>query len=111
MNLLQLTSCRVAQLGARTPQVVRGKTGKADLCGIHLDHVPDDTLRHAIAPPCAGSANASKYFSGMDVSGLDPLIQDRLDPSGYGNRPNVPALANEIDDRPMLLSLLQMRES
>jgi len=29
LNLLQLTSCSVAELCARSPQVVRGKTGKA----------------------------------------------------------------------------------
>ena len=64
LNLLQLTSCRVAELCARAPQVVRRKTGKAGFSGIQLDHVPDDALRHAIAPPFAGSADAPKYISG-----------------------------------------------
>jgi hypothetical protein len=46
----------------------------------------------------------------MEVSCLDPLIQGRLDPFGHRNRSNVPALANEIDDGPMLFPLLKMRE-
>lgn len=41
---------------------------------------------------------------------MDPLIQYRFDPFRYGNRSNVPTLANEIDYCPMLFSLLQMRE-
>jgi hypothetical protein len=89
---------------------VRRETGQAGFGGIQLDHVPDDALGDAIAPPCAGSADASKYLSGMELSGLDPLIQGRLDPFGYGNRSNMPALAHEIDDGPMLFSLLQVRE-
>ena len=74
LNLLQLTSCRVAELCARSPQVVRGETGKAGFRGIQLDHVPDDALCDPIAPPFAGSADAPKYLSGVEVSCLDPLI-------------------------------------
>ena len=110
LNLLQLASCSVAKLCARAPQIVRGKTGKAGFGGIQLDHVPDDALRDAIAPPFPGSANASKYLSGMEVSGMDPLIQCRFDPFRYRDRSNVPALANEIDNGPVLLSLLQTCE-
>src|SRR5690348_13280065 len=110
LNLLQLTSCRVAKLCARAPQVVRGKTGKARSCGIQFHHVPDDAFRDTISPPFAGSADASKYLAGVEISCLDPLIQGRLHPFGYGNRSDVPALANKIDYGPVLFSLLQMRE-
>jgi hypothetical protein len=92
LNLLQLTSCRMAELCAGAPQVVRGNTDKAGLSRIQLDHVPHDVLREASTPPFACSADAPKYLSGVEISCLDPLIQGRFDPFGYRNGPNVPPL-------------------
>ena len=93
LDLLQLASCRVAELCARPPQIVRGKTGEATLGGIQLDHVPNDAFRDTIAPPFTSSADTTEYLARMQVSGSDPRIQGRLNPLGDGNRSNVPALA------------------
>jgi hypothetical protein len=47
----------------------------------------------------------------MEVGCMDPLISSKVAfTHSVGNRPNVPALANEIDYGPMLFSPLQMRE-
>jgi hypothetical protein len=89
---------------------VRRETSKAGFRGIQLDHVPDDAFRDAFAPAFARSANTTEYFSRMEVSCVDPLIQGRLDPFRYRNRSNVAALANEIDYCPMLFPLLHTRE-
>lgn len=110
LNLFQFTSCRVAKLGARAPQVVGGKTGKACSCGIQFHHVPDDAFRDAIAPPFTSSADATEHPSGVKVSCVDPFVHRRFDPVGNGNRSNVAALANEIDYGPVLFPLLQMCE-
>jgi hypothetical protein len=100
--LLQLASCRVAELCARPPQIVRGKIGEATFGGIQLDHVPNDAFRDTIAPPFTSSADTTEYLARMQVSGSDPRIQGCLNPFGDGNRSNVPALANEIEDGPVL---------
>ncbi len=110
LNLLQLASRRMAEFRARAPQVVRRKAGKARFCRIQLDDVPNDTLRDAIAPRFTRSSHATEYLARMQVSLLDPLIQDRLDPLGHGSRSNVPTLTNEIDDGSVLFSPLQVRK-
>jgi hypothetical protein len=110
LNLLQLTSCRMAELRARSPQVVRSKTSKAGFRGIQPNHMPDDAFRDAITPAFTRPADATEYFPGMEVGCMNPLVQCRLNPFRDRNRSNVPALANKIHYGPMLFSLLQMRE-
>src|SRR5436305_8506475 len=60
LNLFQLTSGRMAQFRARTPQIVRRNSGKARFCGIQLDDVPNHALRDPITPPFARPADAPK---------------------------------------------------
>src|SRR5689334_17416932 len=95
LNLLQLTSCRVAELRARSPQIVRSETSTAGFRGIQLEYVLDDAFRDAITPAFARPAHATEYFPRMKASCIDPLVQYRLDPFRYRNRSNMPALANE----------------
>ena len=60
LDLLQLSSCRMAQLRTRAPQVVRSETREANAGGVELDDVPHHSLGHAITPPLSSPANASK---------------------------------------------------
>jgi hypothetical protein len=68
LDLLQLSSRRVAELCARAPQVMRGETSKGGFRGIQLDHMPDHAFRDAITPAFGSSADATEYFPRMEVS-------------------------------------------
>jgi hypothetical protein len=74
LNLLQLSSCRVAQLCARAPQVMRRETGKADFGGVRFHYVAHYSLRHAITPALPSPADATKYFPSMKLGCTNPLV-------------------------------------
>jgi hypothetical protein len=46
----------------------------------------------------------------VDLSGLRSIVDRGLDPVGHGNRPNVTALPDQVDNGPMLLALLEVGE-
>jgi hypothetical protein len=80
LDLLQLSSRKVAELCARAPQIVWSETSEAGFCGVQLDDVPDDTFRHAVTQAFTRSADATKYLARIQVSCMDPLIHGRYSP-------------------------------
>lgn len=74
LNLLQLSSCRMAQVGARAPQVLRPETGKAEFGGVRFHYMPHCSFRHAITPVVPSPADATKYFPSMKLGCTNPLV-------------------------------------
>jgi hypothetical protein len=74
LNLLQLSSCGVAQLRARAPQVMRRETGEADFGRVRLNYVPHYSLRNAITPALPSPADATEYLPGMELGRTNPLV-------------------------------------
>jgi hypothetical protein len=93
------------------PQIVWREIGDAYRFGESLNYVPNDLLAHTVPPDPVGYAYATKEFFGLDARGAHPFTQFPLDPVRDGNSPNMPALADEIYNRPMALPLLKVIES
>ena len=110
LDLLQFASRYVAQPSAPSAQVVRRQFFDASFRSELADNVPDDLLGHTLTPDPPSSVDPTKHSSGSKSRTLDPNVKDRLHPIRHRNRPNVTRLAHEIDNGPMLLSLLQVSE-
>lgn len=78
--------------------------------GPYLIAMPDYPLRYAVTPVFTRSTDTSEQSSRRDSGRCDPAIDRRLDPLGQRHGPNVTALVNEIDYRPVFFALLQVRE-
>src|SRR5215472_10382204 len=100
----------MAQLRARAPQVMRRDAPKAELGGVPLYYVPNQAFGDAGTPIFSSSADAPEYFARVEFRRTNPFVYGRFDPVRQRHGPNVPALAHQIDNRPVFLSLLYMRE-
>ena len=108
MNLFQFTPCRMAKPRTGAPQVVRKQNVNArELC-VSANDPPDYVLTDAITPNVAGLTDAAEDESRLDTSAGDPGVDGQFHPGGHGDSANVTALADQIDDCPVLVSLLKM---
>ena len=110
LNLVQLSARGMAQLRARTPQIMRRYLGKAEFPRVLLHDMPDYPFRYAITPVFTCPTDTSEQSSGRNSGSSHPQIDRRFDPLGHRYSSNVPAFANEIDYGPVFFALLQMRE-
>ena len=60
LDLLQLSAGGMAQLRARTPQVMRRDGSEAEFGSVLLHHVPNQSFGHALTPSLPGSADATE---------------------------------------------------
>jgi len=108
--LFQFPAGCMAQLRARAPQVMRRHGPETELGSVLLHHAPNQSLGYAVAKRLSGSAHTSEYFPRIEFGGISPYVHGRLDPNRHRHGPNMSAFAHQIDNRPVYLSLLQMRE-
>ena len=87
---------------------MRGKLFNGGFLGAVLDDMPHDALRHTVSPCLARAANAPKHATFAHSSGCKPRINGALDPVRNGHRPNMPGLADQINDGPVVLPALKM---
>jgi hypothetical protein len=100
----------MAEFGARSAQVVRPKPCDAHFLRILPYNVPDDTFCRAVTPTFSGSADTSEYFPVRDSGRRNPEIDRHLYPIRHRNGSNMAGFPDQINDRPMFLALLQVRE-
>jgi hypothetical protein len=86
--------------GAGPTQVMRGQVFNGCPPGEFLDDLPHDPLRYATCPGLARPANAPKHATFAHSSGCEPGINRRFDPVRDADGPNMPGLADRIDDCP-----------
>src|SRR5580765_539950 len=91
LNLLDLAAAGVAQLRARSTQVVRRDVLQPCLLGAALDNVPDDILRYAIAPNLVGPRDDAENLPLADSRCRGPVVECDLGPQRNGDRADVPA--------------------
>ena len=108
LNLFQLATACVAQLGTCPPQVVRCDVLQTRPLAAGLDDVPDNVLRDASPPHLSRPGNGSEDFPLADSSYFHPAIQGGFDPFGNRNRPDVTAFADEVHHCPMPLAHLDL---
>ena len=59
-------------------------------------------------PKSCPRANAPKHATFTQSCGCKPRVNGAFDPVRNGRRPNMPGLANQIDDRPVVIPALKM---
>jgi hypothetical protein len=110
LNLVQFSPSGMARLGARATEIMRSELGEAELLRVVFYYMPDYSFPHSLTPVFADSTDASKQSPRRDAGGGDPEVNGRFDPVRHRYGSNMPALADEIDDGPMFLALLEVRE-
>jgi hypothetical protein len=108
-NLLQLTSRRVTEPSARSPQVVRRKLGDSRFPGELLYDMRDGLLRELFSPDSAGSVDSPEQFSTADTGSREPIIKHLSDPAGQWDCADMTGFVDPIRDRPVLFSLSGLR--
>jgi len=110
LYLFQFASRCMAKPSAGPSQVVRRQLFNGGFRGVFADDVPNDLLGYALTPETPGSIHATKQPARGNSRVLQPYVKDRFDPVRHRHRPHVASLSHEIDNGPMLFSLLQVRE-
>jgi hypothetical protein len=110
LNLLQFATRRMAEPGTRPAKIVWRKPFNACFAGVLPDHVPDGFLRQSIGPGFPVLVYPPKQLAGGYVGSLKPLIEQCLDPARHRHGPGVAGFAFQVDDGPVVFSLLYMAE-
>jgi hypothetical protein len=87
---------------------MRGQLGNINFFRVVFDNVPNRPLRDTVAPTFAGATHAPEQTARRDCGGRNPQIDGRFDPVRNGYCSDVATLTDEVDERPMFLTTLQM---
>lgn len=96
----------MAQPRTSTAKVVRSQNFNARQLRVLPNDPPDYFLADAITPDVTSLADAPEDEARLDTGAGDPSVDGQLYPGGHGDGANVAALAEQVDDCPMLISLL-----
>src|SRR6266705_7035676 len=110
LDLLQLTSSRVAEPSARSSEVVRRQFSNSNFRREFLHHMPNSLLSQAFSPNSACPVDSPEQPPTADTGCSEPIIQHSSDPAGQRDRADVARFADQIHDGPVLLSLLKVVE-
>jgi hypothetical protein len=110
LNLFQLSTRSMAQLRARTPQIMRRNMGQPEFSCVMFYNVPDDSFRYTFAPGLARATYTSKQSASRNPGFSCPQVDGGFDPFGHRHGSNVAAFANQINYGPVFFALLQVRE-
>ena len=108
LDLLQLTTARVAQLRAGSAQVMRRNSLQPRFLAAGLDDVPDDILRDTFAPDPACPGDRPEYPALRNTSLGCPVIQRGFHPGWNRDSADMSPLADQVHDRPVALSHLHV---
>src|SRR6266852_9460400 len=108
LDLLQLASRSMAEPSTGPSQIVWRQLRHSDASGGFLHDVPNRLYRHPISPCPSYLVNPAKQLSSINCGGGQPIVQFGSHPIGNRNRSNVASLADQINNGPMLLALLEM---
>src|SRR5580700_4304464 len=98
----------MAQSRARATKVMRREFRNSNLSRIVLNDMPDDLLRHFVAPHRTVPTNAAKHSAIGDAGRPQPVVDGRLQPVRHGDRPDMATFADKIDDGPVVFAPLKM---
>ena len=96
----------MAQLRARTPQIMRCYMGEPEFSSVLFHHMPDDSFRYAFTPFFACPTDTSEQSSDRYSGCSHPKINGPFDPFGNRHGSNVAPFADQINYDPMFLALL-----
>src|SRR3954447_18773584 len=104
LNLLDLAAARMAQLRAGPAQIVWSDVLKTSFLAASLHHVPDHTLRDAVAPYLGGASGSAEDSSLGDSRRCCPIVERGLDPDRNRHSTDVPAFPDQVHDGPVALA-------
>src|SRR5690349_11594050 len=93
---------------ACTPEIMRGQFREAGTSREFTYYRPYDLLSYAGSPNGPGLANASKQPPAFDFRNVCPLVNHGFYPGWDGDSSDMTSLANQIDNRPAFLPLLDV---
>ena len=105
LDLIQFSTRCMAELRARTPQIMRRYLGKPEFPRVLFHHMPNYPFRYAVTPVFAPT-DTSEQSSGRNSGCSRPSIDRPFDPFGNRYGSNVAAFADQIDYGSMFLALL-----
>jgi len=108
LDLLQLATAAVAELGTGPAQIMRCNMLQSCPLTACLYDVPDNVLRNPVAPHFSRSADCSKDPALGDASLCGPFIQRGFDPDWNRYGADMAALTDQIHDRPVPLAHLNL---
>jgi len=110
LDLLQLTSGLVAEPRARSAEVMGREFGNARFPREFLHHMPNGLLRNLFSPNSTCPVDSPEQPSTANTGGREPIIQELSHPAGQWDCADMTGFADQIHDRPVLLSLLKVAE-
>jgi len=110
LDLLKLATGGPAQLGARPATIMRGDAGDTSIGGIPLEHLPDDFLGHGVTLNLVATVHRSEYSAVRQTGCGGPSIDRHLHPRRHRHSSDAAVLANEVDNAPAAIALLDVRE-
>src|SRR5712691_8088636 len=108
LDLLQLASRSVAEQSTGPSQIVWRQLRNADALGGFLHYVPNRLHRNAISPCPSNFVDSAEQFSSINSSRGEPIVEFGSHPIRKRNGSNVASLADQVNNSPMLLALLEM---
>jgi hypothetical protein len=108
LDLLKLPARRAAQLSAGTAQVMRRNAGNAQAGRILAEHLPDHLFAQVLTGNSAGTVHGPKNVTNDDARWRCPRVDRDFHPSGHRCRTDAAVFANQIDNAPPAIALLNM---
>jgi hypothetical protein len=108
LDLVQFPSGIAAEAGTGAAEIMWRQILNGCSFGAVLHDVPHNPFRYTIAPSLARTASAPKHATFTQSCGRKPRVNAVFEPIRYENRPNMPGLANQINDRPVIIPALKM---
>ena len=96
----------MAQLRARTPQIMWRYLGKPDCPRVLFHNMPDYSFSYTVTPVFTRPTDTPEQSSGRDSGGSHPKVDGLFDPFGNRDGSNMAAFAGQINYGPMFLALL-----
>jgi tetratricopeptide (TPR) repeat protein len=108
LNLLQLTTCRPAELRSRATEIVRRDIRQARARHIRLQHLPNNFLGHSVPGDLIAPVDRPEQMPLRHAGDHRPCIDRILRPGRHRNSTDAPVLADQIDDAPTVVALLNV---
>jgi len=106
LDLIQFSTRCMAQLRARTPQIMRRHLRKSEYPRVLFHDMPDYSFGYAVTPVFACPTDTSEQSSDRYSGCSHPKINGPFDPFGNRHGSNVAPFADQINYDPMFLALL-----
>src|SRR5262249_28303871 len=108
LNLLQFAARCVAQSREGSPEVVGGQRRDSGTGRTGLHDIPDYVLGDTVAPHRSVLPDRAEQCTIDDRSTFGPAVDRGLYPSRYGYCSHMTGFADQVDDRPVILALLNV---